>query len=117
MKPRVPGILLAASMVLTGCAQASNVRDKATVCTEALGLADLNPLVDPEKLKARAQDKERRLRELADNVSDRDLKNSLLSMAGSYVEVQQERFDDLTVVASWATRNTAHLDALRKACT
>lgn len=91
--------------------------DKASVCAEALGIADLNPLVDPEKLKARAADKERRLRELAGNVSDGDVKNSLLTMADSYIEVQKEHFEDLGVVASWAKRNAVHLDALRKACT
>ncbi len=87
------------------------------VCAEALGLADLDPLVDPDRLKARAADKERRLRQLANDVSDRDLRASLLTMADSYVEVQKERFDDLTVVADWAKRNTARLDELRKACT
>ena len=92
-------------------------RDRASVCADALGLADLNPLVDPDKLKARAADKERRLRELASGVADQDVKRSLLTMADSYVEVQRERFDDLTVVAAWAKRNTANLDTLRQACT
>jgi hypothetical protein len=91
--------------------------DKASVCAEALGLADLNPLVDPDRLRARAAAKEQRLRELAGNVSDGDVKSSLLTMADSYVEVQKERFDDLTVVANWAKRNAVRLDALRQACT
>jgi hypothetical protein len=38
-------------------------------------------------------------------------------MADSYVEVQKERFDDLSVVARWAKRNLDRLDALRAACT
>jgi hypothetical protein len=120
-------VLLAVSVVavlpLAGCAEvntavdeASSATDKAKVCAEALGLADLNPLVDPEKLKARAEDKERRLRELADGVADQDVKASLLTMADSYVEVQKERIDDLSVVAAWAERNAAHVDALRDAC-
>ncbi|WP_414637906.1 hypothetical protein [Actinophytocola sp.] len=111
-------------MSVAGCAQvdsavdqASVATDKAAVCAEALGLADLNPLVDPAKLKARAEDKERRLRDLAANVADQDVKSSLLTMADSYVEVQKERFDDLSVVTAWASRNAAHLDALRAACT
>jgi hypothetical protein len=125
MNVRSLGATLAiTTMVVAGCSevesavnQASAATDKATVCTEALGLADLNPLVDPERVKERAADKERRLRELAGNVADGDVKNSLLSMADSYVEVQKERFDDMTVVASWAKRNTERLDALRRACT
>ncbi len=116
-------ILLAAVLALAGCAEvdsavneASSVTDKASVCAEALGIADLNPLVDPEKLAQRAEDKEQRLRELAGNVTDQDVQASLLTMADSYVEVQQERFDDLTVVAAWAKRNAEHVDALRQAC-
>lgn len=108
---------------LAGCAevsnavdQASNTKDKVTVCAEALGIADLNPLVDPERLKARAADKERRLRELANNVADQDVKNSLFTMADSYIEIQKEHIEDAGVVANWAKRNADHLDALRKAC-
>jgi hypothetical protein len=119
-----PGLLMAAAMSLAGCAevdsavdQASEVKDRAAVCAEALGLADLNPLADPQKLKERAADKERRLRALADNVSDQDVKRSLFTLADSYVEIQKERVDDLTVVANWARRNTERLDALRAACT
>ncbi len=121
MHPRALVPLLA--VFLAGCSevgsavnQASTTMDKAAVCAEALGIADLNPLVDPERLKARAADKERRLRELAGSVADQDVKSSLLTMADSYVEIQKERVDDLTVVANWAKRNAAHLDALRKAC-
>jgi hypothetical protein len=116
-------ILLALLLALAGCDQvgsavdeASSATDQAKVCAEALGLADLNPLVDPERLAQRAEDKERRLRELADNVADQDVKSSLLTMADSYVEVQKERFDDLSVVTAWATRNAEHIDALRTAC-
>lgn len=124
MDLRVPSVLLAAVMLVAGCGQvgsavdqANTAKDMASVCAEALGLADLNPLVDPARLKARAEDKERRLRELADNVSDQDVKNALLTLADSYIEVQRERFDDLTVVANWAKRNADHIDALRSACT
>lgn len=116
-------VMLASVVVLAGCSevdsavdQAQHVTDKASVCAEALGLVDLNPLVDPERLQARAADKERRLRELAGNVSDGDVQASLLTLADSYLEVQNERFDDLTVVAKWAERNAARLDSLRRAC-
>lgn len=124
MRLRGPGIALTVALLASGCDQvdsavdqANTAADTAAVCAEALGLADLNPLVDPERLQARADDKERRLRELAENVADQDVKNSLLTMADSYVEVQKERFDDLTVVAKWAKKNAERIDALRKACT
>jgi len=123
MNLRGPGVLLFVVLAVAGCARvhsaadrANAAKDVAAVCAEALGLADLNPLVDPARLKARAADKERRLRELADHVADKDVKSSLLTMAGSYVQVQRERFDDLTVVASWARRNAANIAALRAAC-
>jgi hypothetical protein len=108
--------LSACSEVGSAVDQASVATDKASVCAEALGIADLNPLVDPEKLRQRAEDKEQRLRELADSVSDQDVKASLLTMADSYVEVQKERFEDLSVVTAWAKRNAEHIDTLRKAC-
>ncbi len=118
------GVLLAVVLVVTGCARVHSVADRAedaqnvaSACAEALGLADLNPLVDPARVKARAADKERRLRELADHVTDKDVKSALLTMADSYVEVQRERFDDLDVVANWAKRNARDVDALRVACT
>jgi hypothetical protein len=124
MRLRGIATVLVAVLLAAGCAevdsavdQASGAADRAAVCAEALGLADLNPLVDPERLRARAADKERRLRELAENVADQDVKASLLTMADSYVEVQQERFEDLGVVAGWAKANAARVDALRQACT
>ncbi|WP_318306050.1 hypothetical protein [Amycolatopsis solani] len=116
-------LLAGAALLLSGCDQVSDAvdqgsrtADKVSACTEALGLADLNPLVDPDKLKARAADKEKRLRELAANVQDQDVKNALLGMAGSYVEVQKERIEDAGVVAQWVQRNVKKLDALRTAC-
>jgi hypothetical protein len=115
--------LAAAGALLAGCDQvntavdtANSTADRVSTCTEALGLADLNPLVDPAKLKERAQDKEQRLRSLAANVQDDDVKNALLGMADSYVQVQKEHIEDAGVVAAWAKRNVAKLDALRKAC-
>jgi len=116
-------LLAGAALLLSGCDQGSGAvdqgsktADKVSACTEALGLADLNPLVDPDKLKARAADKEKRLRELAGNVQDQDVKNALLGLAGSYVEVQKERIEDAGVVAQWVQRNVKKLDALRVAC-
>jgi hypothetical protein len=117
-------VVLAAVLSLAACDQvgsavdeASAVADKASVCAEALGLADLNPLVDSDRLAQRAADKERRLRELAENVADEDVKASLLGLADSYLQVQKERLEDAGVVARWVKRNTERLDALREACT
>lgn len=116
-------LLAAAALLLSGCAQVGDAvdqgnrtADKVAACTEALGLADLNPLVDPAKLQARAESKEKRLRELAGNVADQDVKNALLGMADSYVEVQSERIEDAGVVTQWVRRNVGKLDALRAAC-
>ncbi|GAA3559235.1 hypothetical protein GCM10022222_48650 [Amycolatopsis ultiminotia] len=116
-------VLAIGGLVLSGCAgvdsavdQADSAADKVSACTEALGLADLNPLADPAKLKARAQDKEQRLRTLAHDVGNDDVKNALLGMADSYVQVQKEHIEDAGVVARWAKRNLVKLDALRKAC-
>lgn len=116
-------VLLVTMLSLAGCDQvdsavdeAGKTKDKAAVCAEALGLADLNPLVDPDKLRQRAEDKQRRLRELAEDVADKDVQASLLTMADSYVEVQKERFEDLSVVTEWARRNADNVDALRTAC-
>lgn len=119
----VPAVLLIAGSMLVGCDQVNSAVDtanstasKASACTDALGLADLNPLADPAKLKAQAEDKEKRLRALAGQVQDNDVKNALTNMAQSYVEVEKERFDDASVVAKWAQRNVQRLDVLRKAC-
>lgn len=121
---RVGVTLAAVLMTVTACAEvgeavdtASAAADRASVCAEALGLADLNPLVDKERLQQRAEDKERRLRELAGNVADEDVKASLLGLADSYLQVQKERLDDAGVVARWVKRNTERLDNLRVACT
>jgi hypothetical protein len=120
---KTAALLAAAALLLSGCDevgnavdQGSKTADKVGACAEALGLADLNPLVDPAKLKARAEDKERRLRELAGNVQDEDVKNALLGMADSYVQVQKERIEDAGVVTKWVQRNVEKIDALRAAC-
>ncbi|WP_410617959.1 hypothetical protein [Amycolatopsis sp. cmx-8-4] len=120
---RTAALLAGAALLLSGCDQVSDAvdqgsrtADKVGACAEALGLADLNPLVDPQRLKERAADKAQRLRALAGNVADQDVKNALLGMADSYVEVQKEHIEDAGVVARWAKRNVGKLDALRTAC-
>jgi 2C-methyl-D-erythritol 2,4-cyclodiphosphate synthase len=126
MKRRGGAVVLAvvvAGCLFTACDQVNSAADqansaitKANACGAALGLADLNPLVDPAKIKASAAEKEMRLRQLASQVQEQDVKNALLTMADSYVEAQKARFDDLVVVGKWAQRNAQHLDQLRKVC-
>lgn len=112
---------LTSCLLLAGCSEVDSAvdavgstTDKVSACAEAIGLADLNP--DPEKLKARAQDKVHRLRELATNVQDNDVKKALFTMADGYVEVQKEHLEDLGVLGRWVKRNLDRLDHLRKVC-
>lgn len=132
---KAAALLAAGALLLSGCDQDVDAADqggkttsqskttgqsgktgKADACTEALGLADLNPLIDPAKLKARAEEKGKRLRELAGDVQDQNVKNALVDMADSYVEVKKEHIEDAGVVAQWVKRNVKNLDALRAAC-
>ncbi|GAA1942915.1 hypothetical protein [Amycolatopsis minnesotensis] len=112
---------LTCCLLLAGCSEVdsavdtvSGTTDKVSACAEAIGLADLHP--DPEKLKARAEDKVHRLRELATNVQDSDVKKALFTMADGYVEVQKEHVEDLGVLGKWIKRNVDRLDQLRKVC-
>jgi PBP1b-binding outer membrane lipoprotein LpoB len=116
--------LAAAAVLLAGCSEVNDavdnvnsVADKASVCTEALGLVDLLPWTDPEKVKERAADKEQRLRELAETVNDQDVAGSLTTIADSYVAVQQERVEDITQASDWVRNHLDRIDALRAACT
>ncbi len=113
------GVLLLAgcSEVNSAVDQANDAADKASVCTKALGLADLNPNVDPQKLQAGAEEKANKLRELGQQAVDQDVKQTLLSMADSYAELEQKQADQLGNINEWIQRNTQQLDQLRQACT
>ncbi|WP_199429949.1 hypothetical protein [Qaidamihabitans albus] len=117
--PAVLGVLLLAgcSEVNSAVDQANDAADKASVCTKALGLADLNPNVDPQKLQAGAEEKANKLRELGQQAVDQDVKQTLLSMADSYAELEQKQADQLGNINEWIQRNTQQLDQLRQACT
>ena len=124
---RISGMAVAlasAAVLVAGCSEVndavdevSSVADKASVCTEALGLVDLLPWTDPEKVKERAADKEQRLRELAESVNYQDVAGSLTTLADSYVAVQRERIEDITQASDWVRNHLDRIDALRAACT
>jgi hypothetical protein len=103
-------------LLLAGCAQVNSTTDKASACAEALGLSNLNPNLDPAQLAAQAQQKADRLRELANQVSDQDLKQNLVTIADSYVALEQRKAEGLSNVNDWVQRNAANLSALRAAC-
>ncbi|GAB3720089.1 hypothetical protein GCM10027598_33350 [Amycolatopsis oliviviridis] len=114
-------LLAAAGLSLAGCSEVTNAVDqtnraatKVSACAEALSLVDLNP--DPATLKERAADKEKRLRELANNVGEKDVAGALTGMADSYLQAQKENIQDAGKVADWTKRNLDRIDALRKVC-
>ncbi|MEU6645091.1 hypothetical protein ABZ863_21360 [Saccharomonospora sp. NPDC046836] len=110
-------------LLLTGCDevneavdQVNTVASKASVCTEALGLANLNPNVDPEQVIAQAEEKANRLQELASQVAEQDVKQTLLTMADGYLELERQRLDNLSAFSQWLQRNLNNLEQLRQAC-
>ncbi|MFC4002610.1 hypothetical protein ACFS2C_03850 [Prauserella oleivorans] len=116
--PAALGLLL-----LTGCSEVNEAVDgvnaaagKASVCSEALGLAQLNPNADPEQVKASAEEKANRLRELAGQVAEQDVRQTLQTMADGYVELEQQRVDNLRNFNTWLQRNLQNLERLRQAC-
>jgi hypothetical protein len=96
--------------------QANAAKDKASACAEATGLANLNPHLDPAELAAQAQQKSDRLRALAGQVTDQDLKQNLITIADSYVSLEQRKINRLSDVNGWLQRNATNLDNLRSAC-
>ncbi|OLT41213.1 hypothetical protein BJF85_24370 [Saccharomonospora sp. CUA-673] len=110
-------------MVLAGCSEAAEMHedvtgaaDKASVCGQALGIVDLNPNVDPEKVQAEAGEKAQQLRDLASDVADQDVKQNLTALADGYVEMEQRRVDRLGDFNQWVQRNLNNLEELRQAC-
>ncbi|GAB3000135.1 hypothetical protein LWP59_36760 [Amycolatopsis acidiphila] len=103
-------------LLLAGCDQVDSTASQASACAEALGLTNLNPNLDPAQLAAQAQQKADRLRQLANQVSDQDLKQNLFTIADSYIALEQRKVEGLSDVNDWAQRNAANLSALRAAC-
>ncbi|WP_158887637.1 hypothetical protein [Amycolatopsis anabasis] len=96
--------------------QATSATNKVSACGEALGLANLNPAAAPEKIKNEAQQKAERLRQLGNQVAEADVKQTLFTMADSYVELEKKRVDELANLSDWIKRNTENLDRLRRVC-
>src|SRR2546423_2996962 len=93
---------LSAIGLLTACDQAKALGDKASVCADALGLATLVPDTDPEKTRQEAIDKAGKLKGLAANAHDGDVKSAFTTLANEYVAVSKRRADDLRNFAGWA---------------
>ncbi|WAL66031.1 hypothetical protein ORV05_35150 [Amycolatopsis cynarae] len=120
--PRVLAVL-GLGMLLAGCEQVDTAvgqvgaaKDKASACAEALGLANLDPNLDPAELAKQAQDKADRLRALANQVADQDLKQNLFTIADSYLALEQRKLNQLSNLSDWIQRNTDNLSRLRSAC-
>jgi hypothetical protein len=115
----------AAGLLLTGCSEvnsaldtASDATDKASACSEALGLVtSFDPSnLEPEQIQEQAGQQAQRLQELGEQVSDADLRQNLLDMADTYVELEQRQADALGNVTDWIEQQTANLDQLRQVC-
>ncbi|MBK1785049.1 hypothetical protein [Prauserella cavernicola] len=110
-------------LLLAGCSEVNeavdgvnNATNKASVCGQALGIADLNPNVDPEQVQANAEEKAGELRDLAGQVAEQDVKQTLGAMADGYLEFEQRKLDNLSAFNEWLQRNLENLDQLRQAC-
>jgi hypothetical protein len=118
----VCGVLLS-GLLLAGCSevgsavdQANNAKDRASACGEALGLANVDPNLDPAQLQAEADQRAKRLKELGNQVADQGLKQSFYDMSNSLAEVGQKAEGGLANLPDVIQRNTQRLDQLRKAC-
>lgn len=110
-------------LLLAGCSEVAEVSesvggaaDKASVCGQALGLVNLNPNIDLQQVQDEAADKAQRLRGLADQAAEQDLKQNLTALADGYVELEQRRVDRISDFNQWLQQNLSKLDKLRNAC-
>lgn len=108
---------------VTGCSevneavdQVDNASTKAQVCSQALGVVDLNPNVDPEQVRAEAEEKANRLRELGNQVADQSVRDTLSQLADGYENLEQQAPDNLNAFNDWLRRNLQSLEQLRQAC-
>jgi hypothetical protein len=107
---------LAAIGLLSGCDQAKALGDKASVCADALGLATLVPDSDPEKTRRAAVEKANKLKSLANDAQEKDVKGALTTLADEYVQVSKRRAEDLRNFAGWAGDLYRNQDNVRKIC-
>lgn len=102
--------------LLAACDQAKALGDKASTCADALGLATLVPDTDADKVRKEAVDKANKLKSLASDAQDKDVKGALTTLADEYVSVSKRRAEDLRNFAGWAGDLYRNQDNLRKIC-
>ncbi|NIJ10008.1 hypothetical protein FHU38_000352 [Saccharomonospora amisosensis] len=119
----VAALGLVAIVSVTGCSevneavnQVDNASSKAQVCSEAVGLVNLNPNIDPEQVRAGAEEKANRLRELGNQVADQSVQDSLSQLADGYLELEQQKVVTPESFNDWLRSNLQTLDQLRQAC-
>lgn len=124
------GIVLVGATALTACSgkvddavdgvvdDATEFRNKAAACTEALGIVtSFDPeMLDPERLQQEAVRKADQVRELAGRVADADLRQSLFGVADGYVELKRREAEGLAGINDWLQRNADNLDRIRQIC-
>ena len=102
--------------LLTACDQAKALGDKASICADALGLATLVPDTDPEKTRQAAKEKAEKLRSLAADAQEQDVKGALGTLADEYIDVSKRRAEDLRNFAGWAGDLVRNQEKVRKIC-
>jgi hypothetical protein len=125
-KRAASGAVLAAVLPLAGCTdeinsaidQADGAANKASACTEALGIAtSFNPeALDPQQLQEEAEQKANRLQELGNQAADAEVRNTLLDLADGYVELERRQAEGLDNINDWLQQNTENLERLRQVC-
>jgi hypothetical protein len=102
--------------LLTGCDQARALGDKASICADALGLATLVPAGDPEKTRREMLDKAEKLKSLAADAQEKDVKSALTTLSDEYIAASKRRAEDLRNFAGWAGDLFTHQANVRKVC-
>lgn len=125
-KRAASGAVLAAVLPLAGCTdeinsaidQADGAVDKASACTEALDIAtSFNPdTLDPQQLQAEAEQKANRMQELANQVGNAEVQNTLRDIADGYVALESKQAESLDNLNDWLQQNAENLDRLRQVC-
>ncbi|WP_424189657.1 bacteriophage spanin2 family protein [Actinokineospora sp. G85] len=125
MRSRLATALCAAALVggLSACDSvqqatdaAVNATDKASICVEALRLANFTP--NEQDVEQTASDARRRadeLRSLADRAADTTLRDALTGMSDKVSELDVGNLSASSVL-SWTSDKVAALNALAKAC-
>ncbi|OLR90539.1 bacteriophage spanin2 family protein [Actinokineospora bangkokensis] len=125
MRSRLAVLVCATALVggVSGCdsvreatGAASSATDKASICLEALKLANFTP--SEQDLEQTASDAKRRsdeLRALADRAADTTLRDALTAMSDKVSELDTSDLDP-GKVTDWVGRKVDALNALTQAC-